>query len=204
MAFPYFDFFIMMQPLILASTSVFRQQQLNQLGIVFQAAAPHCEEGAKANEHAEQTALRLAITKARSLEKAYPNHLIIGADQVALCEGKQLGKPMSRPAAQTMLMNLSGKRIEFYSAVCLLNTFSGSLKSHVDKTVVTMRSLNEEHIQRYLAREPDAIYCAGAAKSEGLGAALLEKIESIDPNALIGLPIFWLVSALMEEGVVVI
>ena len=86
----------------------------------------------------------------------------------------------------------------------LLNTFSGSLKTHVDETVVHMRVLNDAQIQRYLAREPDAIYCAGAAKSEGLGALLLNRIESTDPNALIGLPIFWLISALMEEGFQVI
>lgn len=103
-----------------------------------------------------------------------------------------------------MLTELSGQRIEFYSAICLLNTVSGSLKSHVDTTVVHMRELSTEQITRYLMREPDAIYCAGAAKSEGLGAALLQKIHSEDPNALIGLPIFWLVSALNETGIRVI
>ncbi|MBQ9600646.1 MAG: septum formation protein Maf [Neisseriaceae bacterium] len=193
-----------MYPLILASTSIFRQQQLSKLGITFQAAAPQYDETPQIGESAEQTALRLAIGKAQSLSKDYPQHLIIGADQVAFCDGQQLGKPMNLANAETMLKTLSGKRIRFYSAVCLLNTFSGSLKTHVDETVVHMRVLNDAQIQRYLAREPDAIYCAGAAKSEGLGALLLNRIESTDPNALIGLPIFWLISALMEEGFQVI
>lgn len=193
-----------MTQLILASSSVFRQQQLKRLGVDFQAASPLCDETPQVGETPEQTALRLAIDKARSLANDYPEHLIIGADQVAFCDGKQLGKPMNVAAAEQMLAALSGKRIRFYSAACLLNTRSGSLKSHVDETIVQMRMLNEAQIQRYLAREPDAIYCAGAAKSEGLGAALLSRIDSTDPNALIGLPIFWLVGALMEEGIGVI
>lgn len=127
--------------------------------------------------------------------------LIIGADQVAYCNGKQLGKPMSVAKAQQMLKELSGQRIEFYSALCLLNTATGKLHNHVDHTTVTMRVLSAEQISRYLEREPDAIYCAGAAKSEGLGAALLTRIDSTDPNALIGLPLFRLVDFLNTEGV---
>ena len=187
--------------LVLASTSVFRQQQLRTLGVDFIAAKPMFDETPLVGETAHDTALRLAIGKAQSLANAYPQHLIIGADQVAWCNGKQLGKPMSVEKAAVMLAELSGQCIEFYSAICLLNTVSGCLKSHVDKTVVQMRKLSAEQITCYLVREPDAIYCAGAAKSEGLGAALLQKIESEDPNALIGLPIFWLVTALQENGV---
>ena len=190
--------------IILASTSVFRQQQLRTLGINFIAAKPIFDETPLTDESAAHTALRLAVGKAQSLAQVYPQHLIIGADQVAWCDGRQLGKPMSVAKAQIMLAELSGQQIEFYSAICLLNTFSGSLKTHVDKTVVQMRELSSEQITRYLAREPDAIFCAGAAKSEGLGAALLVRIDGSDPNALIGLPIFWLVSALAESGVAVI
>lgn len=190
--------------LVLASTSVFRQQQLRTLGIDFIAAKPMFDETPLAGETAAETATRLAIGKAQSLADAYPQHLIIGADQVAWCHGKQLGKPMSVAKAAIMLRELSGQQIEFYSAVCVLDTISGSLKSHVDQTIVQMRELSDTQIARYLVREPDAIYCAGAAKSEGLGAALLQKIESEDPNALIGLPIFWLVSCLATFGVEVI
>ncbi|MDO5070751.1 MAG: nucleoside triphosphate pyrophosphatase [Neisseria zoodegmatis] len=187
-------------PLILGSSSVFRQAQLQRLGIVFQTASPDYDETPAANETAEETALRLAVGKARSLAAQFPQALIIGADQVAWCNGIQLGKPMNVANAQHMLASLSGQRIEFYSAVCLLNTASNSLHTHVDKTVVTMRTLSSEQIRRYLEREPDAVYCAGAAKSEGLGAALLERIDSTDPNALIGLPIFKLVDFLALEG----
>lgn len=187
-------------PLILGSSSVFRQAQLQRLGIVFQTASPDYDETPAANETAEETALRLAVGKARSLATQFPQALIIGADQVAWCNGTQLGKPMNVANAQHMLASLSGQRIEFYSAACLLNTSSNSLHTHVDKTVVTIRTLSSEQIRRYLEREPDAVYCAGAAKSEGLGAALLERIDGTDPNALIGLPIFKLVDFLALEG----
>ena len=187
-------------PLILGSSSPFRQQQLHTLGLPFTAAKPDCDETPLPGEHPADTALRLAVAKARSLAASYPQHLIIGADQVAWCSNRQLGKPMSVAKAQQMLERLSGRRIEFYSALCLLNTATGRLQQHVDKTVVQMRLLDAGQIERYLQREPDAVYCAGAAKSEGLGAALLEKIESSDPNALIGLPIFKLVDFLQAEG----
>ncbi|HFC8535869.1 TPA: nucleoside triphosphate pyrophosphatase [Neisseria bacilliformis] len=188
-------------PIILGSSSVFRRQQLERLGLPFQTAAPDFDETPIPGETAAETALRLAVGKARSLADRFPAALIIGADQVAWCGGRQLGKPMSVANAQQMLTELSGQRIEFYSAICLLNSFSDGLQCHVDTTVVTMRQLSAEQISRYLAREPDALYCAGAAKSEGLGSVLLEKVESSDPNALIGLPLFRLIDFLQREGV---
>ncbi|WP_315360389.1 nucleoside triphosphate pyrophosphatase [Neisseria bacilliformis] len=188
-------------PIILGSSSVFRRQQLERLGLPFQTAAPDFDETPLHGETAAETALRLAVGKARSLADRFPAALIIGADQVAWCGGRQLGKPMNVANAQQMLTELSGQRIEFYSAICLLNSFSDGLQCHVDTTVVTLRQLSAEQISRYLAREPDALYCAGAAKSEGLGSALLEKVESSDPNALIGLPLFRLIDFLQREGV---
>lgn len=187
-------------PLILGSSSAFRQAQLQRLGIDFQTAPPDYDETPSQNETAEETALRLAVGKAHSLAARFPEALIIGADQVAWCNGTQLGKPMNVANAQHMLASLSGKNIEFYSAVCLLNTFSGNLQTHVDKTVVAMRKLTSAQISRYLEREQDAVFCAGAAKSEGLGAALLERVDSTDPNALIGLPVFKLIDFLAAEG----
>ena len=191
-------------PLILGSGSVFRRAQLERLGIDFQTAAPDFDETPAAGENAADTALRLAEGKARSLAARFPAALVIGADQVAWCNDRQLGKPMNVANAQQMLADLSGKRIEFYSAIVLLNTATGKVQHHVDHTVVAMRQLSQEQISRYLEREPDAVYCAGAAKSEGLGAALLERIESTDPNALIGLPIFRLIDFLKNEGVEVL
>lgn len=191
-------------PLILGSGSVFRRAQLERLGIDFQTAAPDFDETPAAGENAADTALRLAEGKARSLAARFPAALVIGADQVAWCNDRQLGKPMNVANAQQMLRDLSGRKIEFYSAIVLLNTATGKVQHHVDHTVVTMRRLTQEQISRYLEREPDAVYCAGAAKSEGLGAALLEQIESTDPNALIGLPIFRLIDFLKNEGVEVL
>ena len=191
-------------PLILGSSSVFRREQLARLGLVFQTASPDIDEIPIEGEHAQSTALRLAAGKARSLVAQFPNALIIGADQVAWCNQRQLGKPMNVANAQQMLTELSGQRIEFYSAIVLLNTATGRMQQHVDHTVVTMRELTDAQICRYLEREPDAVYCAGAAKSEDLGAALLEKIDSTDPNALIGLPIFRLIDFLHHEGVEVL
>ncbi|WP_369589293.1 Maf family protein, partial [Kingella oralis] len=183
-------------PVVLGSSSVFRQRQLAALGLDFAVGKPVFDESPLAGESARDTALRLAVGKAKSLVGQFPAHLIIGADQVAWCDGRQLGKPMSVEKAAAMLGALSGREIVFYSAVCVLDSVSGCIKSHVDETVVRMRALSAGQIGRYLAREPDAVFCAGAAKSEGLGAALLERVVCSDPNALIGLPIFWLVGAL--------
>lgn len=187
-------------PLILASTSPFRRAQLEKLGIAFECAAPVCDETPLPHESAPDTAARLAEAKARSLADAFPQHLIIGSDQVAFCQGRQLGKPMSVANAQQMLAELSGQRIEFYSAVCLFNSANHKAYRHTDLTVVQMRTLSPQQISRYLSREPDAVYCAGAAKSEGLGATLLQRIDSSDPNALIGLPVFALIDFLLAEG----
>lgn len=193
----------MTPPLILASTSIFRQQQLSKLGLTFTTAKPHYDETPRPNETPEHTALRLAQGKAQSLASSFSQHLIIGADQVAFCHNMQLGKPMNLANAIQMLSKLSGQRIKFFTALCLLNTLSGSQYTHLDETTVYMRSLTIQQIQHYLSCEPDAIYCAGAAKSEGLGATLIQRIESTDPNALIGLPIFRLIDFLIAEGMTI-
>ena len=187
--------------LILGSTSRFRQQQLQLLQVPFQAAAPQFDEALLPNEAAPDTALRLAEGKARSLAAAYPNALIIGADQVAWCGERQLGKPQTVAKAQQMLAATSGQTLVFYSALVLLNSVGGHCQRHVDVTTVKMRELSSAQISRYLALEPDAVHCAGAAKSEGLGVALIERIDSTDPSALIGLPLFTLVDFLHAEGV---
>ena len=191
-------------PIVLASSSLFRQQQLAKLGLQFTTAAPDCDETPLPGEAPRQTAQRLAEAKARALAARFPQHLIIGADQVACCNGRQLGKPMDVAKAQQMLAETAGRELHFYSALCVLNTFSGSLHCHVDTTTVKMRPLTVQQIARYLEREPDAVYCAGSAKSEGLGGALIERIDSSDPNALIGLPIFRLIDFLQAEGAAVL
>lgn len=187
-------------PLILASTSKFRQELLSRLQIPFETVAPNCDETPLNNETASQTALRLATNKAYSLQNQFPNALIIGSDQVLFANGVALGKPMNVDNAIEMLRSLSGKSLKFYTALVLLNTFSGSLKQYVDETTVKLRTLSDEVIVSYLQREPDAVYCAGAAKSESLGMTLIERIDSSDPNALIGLPMFRLIDFLLDEG----
>lgn len=188
-------------PIILASSSIFRQQQLRQLNLHFQSIRPHYDETPLMHETPTQTAQRLAQGKAQSLATQFSHHLIIGADQVAFCNNQQLGKPMNIECARAMLKQLQGQTIHFYSAVCLFNSHCQRKHLHVDETIVKMRPLTSTQISNYLQREPDAIYCAGAAKSEGLGAALLKHIHSSDPNALIGLPIFRLIDFLHIEGV---
>ncbi|BEV71855.1 MULTISPECIES: nucleoside triphosphate pyrophosphatase [unclassified Paludibacterium] len=186
--------------LVLASTSVFRREILSRLGLPFIAAAPHCDETPLPGESAPDTACRLARIKAQSLAGAYPDALIIGSDQVALLDGQQIGKPQDQEHAVRMLLNQQGRTTVFHTALALYDSASGKLQEHVDLTRVTLRPLNEAQIRHYLAQEPDALYCAGAAKSEGLGGALIERIESTDPNALIGLPLFALVSMLEQAG----
>ena len=187
--------------LILASSSRFRQMQLQQLNLPFTTCSPDIDETPLAGESAAATALRLATGKAQAVAENYPQHLIIGSDQVAFCQHTQLGKPMSVAKAHDILRFTSGQHLDFYTAVVLLNTLTGRMQSHVDHTQVQMRELSDASITRYLEREPDAIYCAGGAKSEGLGVALIERIDSTDPSALIGLPLFTLVDFLHAEGV---
>ncbi|MCO6504117.1 MAG: septum formation protein Maf [Snodgrassella sp.] len=187
--------------LILASSSRFRQQQLQQLQVPFDSISPDFDETALLNETAAQTALRLAAGKAHSVAVQFPEALIIGCDQVAWCRNRQLGKPLSVAKAQQMLASVSGQEVTFYSALVLVNPAEKRLHQHIDETRVIMRTLSAAQIDHYLALEPDAIYCAGAAKSEGLGALLIKRIYSTDPNALIGLPIFHLVDFLLAEGI---
>lgn len=187
--------------IILASTSRYRQEIIARLGLPFTAVPPVCDETPLPGESALDTAVRLARTKAQSLAADYPNALIIGSDQVALLDGQQIGKPGSFENGVAMLQWMSGRTVVFHSALALYNTASGRLQETVGITRVTLRQLTEQQIRNYLTREPDALHCAGSAKSEGLGGALLEKVESDDPNALIGVPLFRLISMLNAEGV---
>ncbi|KZE32704.1 Maf family protein [Crenobacter luteus] len=188
-------------PLVLASTSRFRRELLSRLALPFLAVAPVCDETPLPGESALDTAVRLARVKAMSLADTHPDALLIGSDQVALLDGEQLGKPGTLEKARAMLSAMSGQTVLFHTALALYNAASGRLQEAVDVTRVTMRPLTPAQIDAYLAREPDALHCAGAAKSEGLGGALIARIDSTDPNALIGLPLFALVTMLHNEGV---
>ncbi len=191
------------QPLVLASTSIYRSQLLSTLQIPFQTAAPDVDETPLPGESAEQTSWRLSRIKAEVVAKRFPDALIIGSDQVALLDGQQIGKPLTHDNAVLQLRAMRGKTVEFYTALSLLNAVTGNMQTEVAVTKVSFRSLSDEQIERYLKKE-QPYHCAGSAKSEGLGIALISSIRGDDPNALIGLPLILLVGMLEKQGVRII
>jgi MAF protein len=186
--------------LVLASTSPFRRQLLERLGLPFLTAAPQTDETRHTGETPEALVVRLAEAKARAVAEEYPAALIIGSDQVACIDGAILGKPGGRAAAIAQLQRASGRGVQFYTGLCLLNTAAGRSHSACERFQVDFRPLNAAQIEGYLDRE-QPFNCAGSFKSEGLGIALFERLLGEDPNALIGLPLIRLVSLLAEEGV---
>jgi septum formation protein len=188
------------QPLVLASTSIYRSELLTTLQIPFQTSAPDVDETPLPGESAEQTSWRLSQAKAQVVAKRFPDALIIGSDQVALLDGQQIGKPLNHDNAVRQLSAMRGKTVTFYTALTLLNAASGEMQTDVAITHVGFRNVSDDEIERYLKKE-QPYHCAGSAKSEGLGIALISRIEGDDPNALIGLPLILLVSMLEKQGV---
>jgi 7-methyl-GTP pyrophosphatase len=185
--------------LVLASTSPYRRALLERLGLPFSVANPEVLEERRAGEAPEAMAGRLAEAKARAVANRHPGSLIIGSDQVAVCEGEILGKPLTHANAVGQLRSLSGREAVFYTAVCVHRTHTGASRARVVPCRVTFRTLDDATIENYLARE-QPYDCAGSAKSEGLGIALIARIQSEDPSALIGLPLIALVDLLREQG----
>lgn len=188
------------QPLVLASTSIYRSKLLTTLQIPFITAAPDVDETPLPGEAAEQTSWRLAQTKAQVVAKRFPEALVIGSDQVALLDGQQIGKPLNHDNAVRQLSTMRGKTVTFYTALTLLNAVNGEMQTDVAITKVGFRNIGDDEIERYLKKE-QPYHCAGSAKSEGLGIALISRIEGDDPNALIGLPLILLVGMLEKQGV---
>ena len=187
--------------LVLASTSSYRRTLLERLGLAFEVAAPKCDETPLAGEAAQDTASRLAALKAKSLR--YPDALVIGSDQVASSGGIRLGKPGNHATATRQLRTLSGKAAEFHTAVALLDTRSGELQQRIVPCRVVFRTLDERTIEEYLRRE-QPYDCAGSAKAEGLGIALIARIDTEDPTSLIGLPLIALTEMLGRAGLRVV
>ena len=185
--------------LVLASTSPYRRELLSRLGLPFSVASPDTDESPRPGEAAEALALRLAEAKARAVAPAYPQALIIGSDQVAIANGKIYGKPGTHERAVAQLQELSGQSVNFYTALCLYDSRNDSRQICGVPTQVKFRSLSNSEIENYLAREP-AYNCAGSAKSEGLGIALLDSLSGDDPNALVGLPLIALCAMLRQAG----
>lgn len=188
------------RPLILASGSRYRRDLLERLCHPFEVAAADIDETALPGETPAVTACRLAIAKARAVAARYSDALVIGSDQVADADGVALSKPGSHAAAVAQLTMLSGRRIVFHTAVALVDAASKRCQLRQVDVTSTFRRLGSQAIENYLRRERP-YDCAGAVKSEALGIALFERIESDDPTALIGLPLIALVELLATEGV---
>jgi len=193
----------MPQKLILASTSPYRRELLGRLGLPFEVADPQTDESPLPDETPETLALRLSEAKAKAVAANYPDALIIGSDQVATVDGKIYGKPGSHQRAVEQLKALSGKTVNFFTGLCLYNARTGYADVRGIPTLVTFRELSDSEIENYLQREP-AYNCAGSAKSEGLGIALLSGMQGNDPNALVGLPLIALCDMLRRQGVSVL
>ncbi len=188
-----------MTALVLASGSRYRATQLRQLGQAFTQQAADIDETPFADETPRETAMRLALAKARHVAADHRQALVIGSDQVAECDGKPIGKPGSMERARRQLQQASGREVRFFTALCLIGTNHGSTQQHLDTTVVHFRQLEDDEIARYLAAEKP-LDCAGSFKCEGLGISLFEAIETHDPSALIGLPLITLAKMLREAG----
>ena len=195
--------FLNSQPLVLASTSIYRRELLERLQIPFQTAAPDVDETPLTGETAKQTSWRLSREKARAVATNYPDALIIGSDQVALLDGQQMGKPLTHENAVRQLRSMRGKTVIFYTALTLLNGRTAEMQTEVAEYRVSFRELSDDEIETYLCKE-QPYHCAGSAKSEGLGIALISRMEGDDPNALIGLPLILLVGMLKKQGVPVL
>lgn len=189
--------------LILASTSPYRRELLSRLKLPFEVCSPEVDETPLPGEAPEQTAYRLAIAKAQSPSKDFPDALIIGSDQVATLDGLQLGKPHTHDNAVRQLTMMRGRSVVFHTALCLYNSRTGNTQAKEIPFTVHFRNLSDVQIESYLTKE-QPYNCAGSAKSEGLGIALIERMEGDDPNALIGLPLIALIEMLNNEGMPVI
>ena len=193
----------MPQKLILASTSPYRRELLGRLGLPFDIANPRVDETPLPGEAPESLALRLAEAKARAVAADHPDALIIGSDQVATVDGEIYGKPGSHDNAVAQLRTLSGRTVNFFTALCVLDARSGEADVHGVPTLVGFRELTDDEIENYLRREP-AYNCAGSAKSEGLGVALLSSMRGDDPTALVGLPLIALCDMLRRHGMAIL
>jgi septum formation protein len=183
--------------LILASTSRYRSELLARLGLPFEARAPDAPELAIPGEAPAAMAARLALAKARSLRAT--DAIVIGSDQVASLAGQLLRKPGNHTTAVAQLVACQGKTVVFDTAVAVIDLRTGVTLEHVDRTAVRFATLPTAALEHYVQRE-QPLDCAGSFKSEGLGVALFERIDSSDPTALVGLPLIFVARALRELG----
>lgn len=188
--------------IVLASTSRYRRDLMQRLRIDFEVRAPDIDEDALPGESPRETALRLAATKARAVHDLSPGSLVIGSDQVAEVDGAPLGKPLEHAAALAQLERMQGKVVVFHTALAVVGPTQESVQVDCVPTTVHMRTLPSAVLDRYL-RLDQPYDCAGAARIESLGIALVDRVESEDPTALIGLPLIRLVTMLGNAGVAI-
>jgi septum formation protein len=189
--------------LILASSSRYRAELLSRLGLDFDVRRPEVDESPLPGESPAALVARLAHLKAATVATQFNTGLIVGSDQVAVCGAQVLGKPGTPERARAQLAALSGRSVEFLTGLCLMNAATGAFDATIVPTVVQFRTLTADEIADYVRRE-QPLDCAGAFKSEGLGIALFERLESDDPTALIGLPLIELCRMLGRAGVAVL
>ena len=188
----------MIPPLILASSSIYRRELLSRLKIPFSCIAPEVDESPKPGETVAELALRLSILKAQTVARQHPEAIVIGADQAASLTGQIIGKPGSLLAAEQQLARLSGQTVVFHSALTVMCGDSYCKSIDVPTTCV-FRVLSHTAIQRYVQIDQPSD-TAGSAKAECLGIALMERMNSSDPTAIIGLPLIALTRMLCEVG----
>ncbi len=186
-----------MPPLILASTSRYRQELLTRLRLPFEAIAPEVDETPLAGEVPAALAERLALAKARAVAALHPQAVVIGSDQVADLDGEPLGKPGTHEAARAQLQRMSGREVVFQTAVAVVAPGLAAIERA--EVRVRLRTLNDHEIDTYL-RANQPYDCAGSAKVESLGIALLDAVVSDDPTALIGLPLIRTCQLLRRAG----
>lgn len=185
--------------LVLASTSPFRKILLEKLHLPFETAAPDIDESQLDDETPREMVERLAVRKAKKVAESFPEALIIGSDQVACADTGFLGKPGNRENAIAQLEKLSGKKVVFYTSLCLLNAKTGQQQLTTDPFVVHFRNLDKQQIVNYVDIE-EPYHCAGSFKSEALGITLFSRLRGKDPNSLVGLPLIALTDMLANEG----
>ncbi|MBO9688646.1 MAG: septum formation inhibitor Maf [Mitsuaria chitosanitabida] len=187
------------RPLILGSTSRYRRELLERLRVPFETAAPDVDETPHPGETPEALARRLALAKARAVATRFPGALVIGSDQVADLDGQPLGKPGTHERAVAQLRAMRGRTVIFQTALAVVCVETGFVAEDLAPVRVRFRDLSDDHIERYLRAE-QPYDCAGSAKAEGLGIALLDAIDSDDPTALIGLPLIRTAAMLRRGG----
>ncbi|NIC42782.1 Maf family nucleotide pyrophosphatase [Aquabacterium sp. A08] len=187
--------------LVLGSTSRYRRELLARLGLPFDVAPPDVDETPRSGETPAALAQRLALAKAQAVAAQHPDAIVIGSDQVADLHGTPLGKPGSHERAVAQLRQMSGQTVLFQTALAVVCAATGFAQSELAVVRVVFRDLGDAEIERYLRAE-QPYDCAGSAKSEGLGIALLERIDNDDPTALVGLPLIRTARLLRAAGLV--